>query len=281
MTELTIYQTIFWSLATLLAFYIVPKAAFHFQRLVKAVKNGETISEPSQNGVPTAHINVVDVAAVALLFCFFWMGLSQKASAEPVETRDFTLGVLLGNFIGQLMLIGLICVIWIFRVNLVEQFGLSLRGRWRTLWWSPAIFVACLVFTNIIIKLQYFEFVKGLNDGPVLQQAVQVLQECSDPAILTMLAMVACIGAPLSEEVLFRGYLFPVIKKYSSPWFAIIFSGAIFSLIHYNLAALPTLFLMGCLLALSYERTKSLWVPIIAHTLFNSATTIAQLLGKY
>ncbi len=58
-------------------------------------------------------------------------------------------------------------------------------------------------------------------------------------------------------------------------------SGLIFATAHGELAALPTLFFLGVLLALLYERTGSIWAPIGLHALFNSVTVLVSLLPRF
>ena len=88
------------------------------------------------------------------------------------------------------------------------------------------------------------------------------------------------IGAPIAEEIIFRGYLYPVAKKYTSQWFAVLFTGVLFGVVHLNLMGLPQLALIGILLAILYEVTGSLWVPIICHMAFNGMSMGLILLSK-
>jgi hypothetical protein len=57
-------------------------------------------------------------------------------------------------------------------------------------------------------------------------------------------------------------------------WAAALISSGIFGLLHYtdpdSIAVVPQLALLGVLLAWLYERTGSLWPPIILHVLNNA-----------
>ncbi len=99
--------------------------------------------------------------------------------------------------------------------------------------------------------------------------------------VLGLMAFAAAIVAPLCEEVVFRGYLYPVAKKYSGRWIAAIATALVFSAAHGSLAALLPLFIFGLVLVALYEMTGSIWAPIAVHALFNGATVAIQMLMRY
>lgn len=76
--------------------------------------------------------------------------------------------------------------------------------------------------------------------------------------------------APLCEEFLFRGLFYPVFKRYLGPVFSALFTSALFSAFHLNLAAFPSLFLLALGFTIAFEATGSLLVPITMHALFNA-----------
>ena len=110
---------------------------------------------------------------------------------------------------------------------------------------------------------------------------VQMIKETQDVALMAAMISAAVIGAPIAEEIIFRGYLYPVAKKYTSTWFAAMFTGVLFGVVHMNLLGLPILALMGMALAVLYERTGSLWAPIICHMAFNGMQMFFMLFLKY
>jgi membrane protease YdiL (CAAX protease family) len=82
------------------------------------------------------------------------------------------------------------------------------------------------------------------------------------------------ISAPLGEEMLFRGLAFNCIKHRFGPRAGLIVSAILFTLPHtYTLGLLPV-FLMGLLLAWTYQNSGSLWVPILIHATNNSLLVI-------
>lgn len=75
--------------------------------------------------------------------------------------------------------------------------------------------------------------------------------------------------APIVEEVFFRGLIFNKIKNNTSLKFAVIFQGLVFGLVHLNIAQFLPTFLLACVAAIFYHRTKSLAWPIALHMFYN------------
>jgi len=80
------------------------------------------------------------------------------------------------------------------------------------------------------------------------------------------------------EELLYRGILYPALRKRLPVAWAAGICGLAFALVHLEPSALIPLFGLGTLLALLFERTGSLLAPICAHAMFN-ATQLAYMLA--
>jgi membrane protease YdiL (CAAX protease family)/uncharacterized RDD family membrane protein YckC len=92
--------------------------------------------------------------------------------------------------------------------------------------------------------------------------------------VAAVAAGVLIVGlAPFSEEIFFRGFMYGGLRRRVPVWAAAGISGLIFGLLHYtgpdSLAVVPQLAVLGILLAWLYERTGSLWLPIILHVINN------------
>ncbi len=101
------------------------------------------------------------------------------------------------------------------------------------------------------------------------QQAVQLVQSASSAGERILTALMAVGFAPVVEEVLFRGIIYPTVKQVGYPRLAIWGTAFIFAAIHGTPAIFVPLFLLGALLAYLYERTGTLLAPIATHVVFN------------
>jgi len=106
------------------------------------------------------------------------------------------------------------------------------------------------------------------------QRAVELIVNAKSAWLRGYLAFFAMVLAPVSEEFMFRGVLFPFIKQLGWPklaWFGVSF---LFALIHVNAPTLLPLFVFALVLTWLYQKTDCLLAPIFAHSLFNTANLV-------
>ncbi len=84
---------------------------------------------------------------------------------------------------------------------------------------------------------------------------------------------VVLIG-PICEEIVFRGIILEGLLKNYSTQKAIVFSAAIFGLIHFIPIQVINAFFMGIVLGWIYLKTRSLWVCIALHVLNNGLSVL-------
>lgn len=89
-----------------------------------------------------------------------------------------------------------------------------------------------------------------------------------------LIVLLAVVVAPLSEEFLFRAFLYRSLKSYFSPTMAAVVSSVVFACMHFNWLSMLPLFILGVWLCRSYEDSGNIWVPIILHGLFNGNTLL-------
>jgi membrane protease YdiL (CAAX protease family) len=106
------------------------------------------------------------------------------------------------------------------------------------------------------------------------QPIMRLFEHASDPSRRVPLIILAVVIAPISEEFVFRGFLYGVLKRYAGGLSALFFSGLLFALIHMHIPSLLPLFLLGCVLTFAYELSGSLLVPMAMHALFNTLTLV-------
>jgi membrane protease YdiL (CAAX protease family) len=81
--------------------------------------------------------------------------------------------------------------------------------------------------------------------------------------------------APLAEELYFRGLIHRWFRSRLAFWPAVLISSAIFGLGHIgSVAAVVSTFFLGVVLAVTFERGRSLWLPILIHMTNNSLAVV-------
>lgn len=84
-----------------------------------------------------------------------------------------------------------------------------------------------------------------------------------------LVILMAVVVAPVTEEIVFRGYLYGAAKKHLGPIAASLSTAMLFALIHAHIPSLGVFFLLSLTLNLVVERTGSLLPAMATHALFN------------
>ena len=128
------------------------------------------------------------------------------------------------------------------------------------------------VFLPIAALLQgaAISVMKHFNIETPMQLALQAMMNSSSASEIAVLGVITVIVAPIAEETLFRGILYPTIKQLGFPRAALWGTSVLFALIHFNLAAFVPLLLMALVLVWLYEKSDNLLAPIAAHVIFNA-----------
>lgn len=98
--------------------------------------------------------------------------------------------------------------------------------------------------------------------------------------MLGFFVCMAVLVAPIVEEILFRGILYPAIKQIGFPRLAAISTAIIFALFHVNLVTFASLTAVALGLIFLYEYTDNLFAPIIAHAVFNASNVFMIFLSS-
>ena len=168
----------------------------------------------------------------------------------------------------------LVLLVRMFHTGRMEALGLK-KHSLKVLLYAPAAgYLLVLAIHFLLDKAGLFQWIEHATNAPAEQSIVSVLRHSSDIPLITVICFSAAIAAPLVEELIFRGYLYPIMKKYTGVWFALITTSLLFGIIHVSLVPFIPLAIFGAVLVLLYEYTGSIWTPIIAHCIFNTATLI-------
>lgn len=98
-------------------------------------------------------------------------------------------------------------------------------------------------------------------------------------ALATLL--LTLVAAPAGEEALFRGLIYPLLRRRVSILASMLVTAVVFGLLHGSAVQFASTLPLAVLLALVYERTRALWPCVLLHLGFNLAAALvpAQALG--
>ena len=172
----------------------------------------------------------------------------------------------------------LLLVTWLFVVvPRALTFGVPggrpdrLRAVASGIGWGALAWIGAQSLTVAIVLLA--ERLGIQPDTAPAEQALAVV----DPFLL-LVAFV--VGAPIAEEVFFRGVAFNAWLRERGPRFAYVGSALLFAAIHASLVSLLPFFALGLVLAWIYRRTRSLLAPIAMHATVNGISVAIALLVR-
>lgn len=157
---------------------------------------------------------------------------------------------------------------WFRRERPVE--GWEARGP-RKLAWFQSIPIGVMVGVGALVLAAIVgALTLGLLGFEMPEDELMSALASSNGFIVAALALPVIIVAPIGEELFFRGHLFRWSASRCGLAYAYVLTAMIFALSHVNPYGIPSYFTMGLILAWSYDRWRTLAVPMMAHATINA-----------
>ena len=142
--------------------------------------------------------------------------------------------------------------------------------------------VVILIVTIFQVDLNQFQV--GPSGESEAQDLVRqgMAEMAKEPLLYWFAVLAVVVGAPIGEELIFRGYMFSFLSKTRLGLTgATLLTSAVWALFHKSTAPwflVGVLFVMGIALCCLLIRFGSLWVTLICHAVWNAITS-ATILG--
>ena len=99
---------------------------------------------------------------------------------------------------------------------------------------------------------------------------IDALQYAGSAWLQWAIVVIVAVFGPFAEEVLFRGFLYPAMRRKMPVAVAVLLNAALFSLIHVSFVDFLPILVLGVGMAFLYEKTGSLVSCTVFHVLNNS-----------
>lgn len=227
---------------------------------------------PMRWGVAYAAVGLFTGVLLSSVAAGLWLAVTGE--------KDLSLG---GMALGQMGLwVGLAgSAVWASRVQgsgrLADDFGLNMRPLDAVV--GPIVGVVTQIGLVPLIALLLAPFV-GHPD--VSQETTDLVRRTNGVGLVGLCVFVV-IGAPIVEELFFRGLLLRGLRRRMPDALAITLSAVLFGLAHFQdvsaggLVLVVSLFAFGAVLAVLAVRSGRLGPGIWAHAAFNAFTVVVLL----
>jgi len=202
-------------------------------------------------------------------------GIGFGADAVPSVT-DFV-RLALGTLAGEMIVVGL----YAWRVVVAPRPRPDTRpGWWRSIGAGGAVMLLVWPVLTVIgwALMAIVEWIDGAPPDPIAHETLRLIVESPVDARYVAMILLVVVGAPVTEELLYRGLIQDALRRAAlGPWVAITITAVIFAYRHIGVTAPHTLLLLfglGIAFGWAFERTGRLSAPIAMHVLFNAGNVL-------
>ncbi len=216
-----------------------------------------------------------DLILLAGLGLFFIMAMEAPSSEEAGAAKEGALVVSMA--FNLIVCAGLLVYLHRLRgLNPAELFGLQ-HMHWRSLGLAVLMFAVITLISVNLVSAATVNWLKDIWPELEPQETVKAFQESGSITFKILVIIAAVVIAPLAEEILFRGFVYGVLKRYTDAPFAALSSSLMFAVIHMHVGSLLPLWMLAVLFCLAYEITGCLLVPMLLHAIFNAMSILGML----
>src|SRR5262249_13802400 len=141
-------------------------------------------------------------------------------------------------------------------------------------WFALGVGVVVVPLTWLLNAGSAWTMQTLLHLEPVAQPTIKIIKVSPGLGQRVYFGAMSILIAPLVEETIFRGILYPSVKQLGYPKAALYGTALLFAAIHGNLMTFVPLTFLAVVLALLYEITDNLLAPILTHSFFNAANFV-------
>lgn len=173
--------------------------------------------------------------------------------------------LLIQQTIQTLFIVLLVLLFLSIRGSSLRQIGMC-RCK-QPLWLGKAVLLGIVVFfllicSGIVLEKLFPQFVQP-------QAATDMIMQAEGLWEYAVVFVIVSILAPISEELLFRGYIYHSMRAHKSMGYSVAVTSFLFGCMHGDLVRLLPLTLVGICLNLVSVRSGSIWSAIVMHSVWN------------
>lgn len=225
-------------------------------------------------------LSVVDgffILSVTFLLMNLFVGsglFPEKALASILPGGATVINQMLWRQILQfIVMTGLTLLFLFLRGKTLQQIGLCAFSK-RSWFWKA---IACGILLFFVMLFVSALMVSLFPQWAKPQAVTEIVMQAHNGWEWSAVILMVCVLAPISEELLFRGYFYHSLRNRYSLWSSVLIVSLLFGCIHYDLFRLLPLTFTGVCLNLVAIRSGSLWGSIVMHGVWNFMMTLVMM----
>lgn len=183
-----------------------------------------------------------------------------------------------GATVGGSVLAGMpaaLLVLWLSTRIARRSFASYLALRWPSL---QEVAIALAASAALLAALDALAWLLGYPLSP--EFSITSMRTARDSGLIWLVALGFCVGAPITEEFICRGFLFRGWSaSFLGPHGAIILTSVLFAVIHqqYEWFYIAGIVMIGLLFGYLRYRSSSTWLTVIMHSFYNAMAALQAL----
>lgn len=159
---------------------------------------------------------------------------------------------------------------WVARragIDFRQYFGMSFA---TTDWLGIPLGVFCQVILMNVVNWPLNKWFPDTFNPQRIETRARDMVDAAHGAWFIVLFVVVVVGAPLVEELVYRGFIQGGLQSQIGSTWALVITAAWFTVVHLEPIEFPGLFAFAIVLGLCYRRTRRVGLSMVTHLAFNA-----------
>jgi hypothetical protein len=148
-----------------------------------------------------------------------------------------------------------------------QYFGMRFA---KTDWLGIPFGIFCQVVLMNVVNWPLNKWFPNTFNPQRIETRARDMVDAAHGAWFIVLFLIVVVGAPLVEELVYRGFIQGGLQTQLGSTWALIIAAAWFTVVHLEPIEFPGLFAFAIVLGLCYKRTRRIGLSVVTHLAFNA-----------
>ena len=256
------------AIANLLIALLVLAGLAVYLTLIRQISTRRTTIDPAPGALPVRTFGVPEMFLAAALILFVLINITAAAGHSSIRltSRDLIANLLFTLFV----VLFIAAFLKLRRIDIDTLAGFSRTSLKRAISTGIVLLLSAAPLIGLAEGITQTIF----RGGSSKQEIVDLFNSSQSIQQRVAIIVLAVVVAPISEEFIFRFFIYGVLRRYLGIAIGVVFNALLFAAAHTHLPSALPLFVLGICFTLAYEWSGSILVSMTMHAVFNSTQLI-------